>query len=70
MDTKNIAATATELFWEKMCDISRVHEIDSIGGDFLSNLLDEVLSEIVPPMIEAIVEAIKASEEPEDGLPW
>lgn len=69
MDTKSIAATATELFWTKMSDISRAQEIDSIGGDFLSNLLDEVLFEIVPPMIEAIVEAIKESEEPEDELP-
>lgn len=53
-----------------MNDISQSREIDSIGRDFLSNLLDEVLSEIVPPMIEAIVETIKESEEPEDGLPW
>lgn len=70
MNAKHIAATATELFWIKMSDISQSREIDSIGSDFLSNLLDEVLSEIVPPMVEAIVEAIAESEEPEDGLPW
>lgn len=62
MNAKNIVATATELFWTKMGDISKSREIDSIGRDFLSNLLDEVLFEIVPPMIEAIVEAIAESE--------
>lgn len=70
MNTKHIVATATELFREKMGDISQTREIEDIGRTFLTKRVEEILLEIAPPMIEAIVEAIKESEEPEDGLPW